>query len=64
MQYDALTLVCGLIMAARKMVKLLDKWPCELIKLTTKGSQNKELSQIKRCMLQIFECYEDNFPSS
>jgi hypothetical protein len=25
--YETLTLACGVIMAARKMVKTLDKWP-------------------------------------
>lgn len=30
MQYDPLILVCGIIMKARKMVKILDKWPVEL----------------------------------
>ena len=25
--YETLTLACGMIMAARKMVKVLDKWP-------------------------------------
>lgn len=49
-------------MKARKMVKILDKWPIELQKLTQRGKQSKELSQIKRCMLHISECYEDNFP--
>ena len=44
MQYDSLVLVCGLVMAARKMVKLLDKWPRELAKLTQRGSSSKELS--------------------
>jgi hypothetical protein len=34
LQYDALTLACGAIMAARKMVKVLDKWPRELAILT------------------------------
>lgn len=62
MQYDPLILVCGIIMKARKMVKILDKWPVELQKLTQRGKQSKELSQIKRCMLHISECYEDNFP--
>lgn len=44
LQYDALTLSCGLIMAARKMVKILEKWPSELLKLTSKGIPGKELS--------------------
>lgn len=63
LQYDPLTLVCGIIMKARKMVKILDKWPVELQKLTQRGRpSSKELSQIKRCMLHISEVYDDNFP--
>ncbi len=52
-------------MAARKMVKLLDKWPIELARMTMRGAkkQGKEYSQIKRCMLHIFECYQEEFPS-
>lgn len=61
--YETLTLACGVIMAARKMVKVLDKWPQELILMTGFGKSNRELSQIKRCMLQIFEVYEIAFPS-
>lgn len=49
-------------MAARKHVKVLEKWPEELILMTGYGKQNRELSQIKRCMLQIFEVYEVAFP--
>lgn len=63
MQYDTLTLACGVIMAARKMVKVLDKWPSELIIMTSKGKPGREISQIKRCMLHIFEVYEEAFPS-
>ena len=61
--YETLTLACGMIMAARKMVKVLDKWPQELITLTGFGKSTRELSQIKRCMLQIFEVYEVTFPT-
>lgn len=50
-------------MAARKMVKVLEKWPQELITMTGFGKTNRELSQIKRCMLQIFEVYEVAFPT-
>lgn len=55
-------MACGVIMAARKMVKVLDKWNRELTVMTGRGRSNKELSQIKRCMLHIFEVYEEAFP--
>ena len=66
MQYDALTMACGAIMAARKMVKFLDKWPKELARMTQRGfkKQGKEHLLIKRCMLHIFEAYEEEFPSN
>jgi hypothetical protein len=34
MQYNPLILVCGIVMAARRMVKILEKWPKELQKLS------------------------------
>lgn len=37
-QYDTLTLACGIIMAARKSVKILEKWPLELQKMTQRGA--------------------------
>jgi hypothetical protein len=57
LQYEAFTLACGVILAARKMVKVLDKWPTELQMLT-----GKKQSQVKRCMTHIFEFYEETFP--
>lgn len=44
LQYDPLTMAAGIVMAARKMVKILEKWPRELVKLTTRGAPGKELS--------------------
>lgn len=46
-------------MAARKMMKLKEKWPQELYFMT---GQRKKASQIKRCMNHIFEFYEETFP--
>ena len=34
LQYDPFTLACGMIMAARKMVRLKVKWPYELYLMT------------------------------
>jgi hypothetical protein len=59
LQYDAFTLACGIIMAARKMMKLKEKWPQELFLMT---GQRKKANQIKRCMNHIFEFYEETFP--
>ena len=59
LQYDSFTLACGIIMAARKMMKLKEKWPQELYNMT---GQRKKASQIKRCMNHIFEFYEETFP--
>jgi hypothetical protein len=42
---------------------VLDKWPVELIQMTSKGKPGREISQIKRCMLHIFEVYEEAFPT-
>ena len=44
------------------MVKVLDKWNRELTVMTGRGRNAKEQSQIKRCMLHIFEVYEEAFP--
>ena len=53
-------------MAARKMLKFLDKWPKELARMTQRGfkKQGKEHLLIKRCMLHIFEAYQEEFPSN
>jgi Cyclin, C-terminal domain len=59
LQYDSFTLACGVIMAARKMMKLKEKWPNELYLMT---GQRKKANQIKRCMNHIFEFYEETFP--
>jgi hypothetical protein len=46
-------------MAARKMVKVQDKWPNELYLMS---GLRKKSTQIKRCMMHIFEFYEETFP--
>lgn len=59
LQYDSFTLACAIIMAARKMVRVKEKWPRELELMS---GQRKKASQIKRCMMHIFEFYEETFP--
>lgn len=59
LQYDAFTLACGIVMAARKIVKVEQKWPNELFLMST---LKKKETQIKRCMVHIFEFYEETFP--
>lgn len=51
----------GVILAARKMVKVIDKFPNELMLI---AGVNKKLSSIKRCMMHIFEFYEETFPEN
>ena len=46
-------------MAARKMIKVKDKWPHEMYLMT---GFRKKATQIKRCMMHIFEFYEETFP--
>jgi hypothetical protein len=46
-------------MAARKMIKVKEKWPLDLYLMT---GQRKKAQQIKRCMIHIFEFYEETFP--
>ena len=46
-------------MAARKIVRVQQKWPNELFLMS--GLKKKE-TQIKRCMVHIFEFYEETFP--
>lgn len=41
------------------MIKIKDKWPNELINMT---GGRKKANQIKRCMMHIFEFYEETFP--
>jgi hypothetical protein len=59
MQYDPFSLACGIVMAARKMIRVKEKWNNELYLMS--GSR-KKASQVKRCMLHIFEFYEETFP--
>jgi len=59
MQYDSFSLACGIIMAARKMVRTQDKWPEELVLMT---GGRKTQKQVKRAMIHIFEFYEEAFP--
>ena len=51
----------GVIIAARKMVKVIDKFPKELMLM---ANANKKVSSIKRCMMHIFEFYEETFPEN
>jgi len=59
LQYEPLTLACGIIMAARKMIRIKQKWSSELQAMIE--GRVKE-SKIKRCMAHIFEYYEETFP--
>jgi len=34
LQYDTFTLACAIVMAARKMMKVKDKWPNEMYQMT------------------------------
>jgi hypothetical protein len=49
-------LSAGILMAARKVVKLKEKWPIDLERITT-----KKKSQAKRCMLHVLEVYDETF---
>jgi len=46
-------------MAARKMVRVKDKWSNELFLMS---GMRKKANQVKRCMMHIFEFYEETFP--
>jgi hypothetical protein len=59
LQYDSLTLACGIIMASRKMIRIKEKW-CEELEVMTVGLIS--VSRAKRCMHHIFEFYEETFP--
>jgi len=59
LQYDSLTLACGIVMAARKMIRIKEKWSMELEAMS---AGLISLSRAKRCMHHIFEFYEETFP--
>jgi hypothetical protein len=54
-----MTLACGIVMAARKMIRIKEKWNSELEAMT---AGLISLSRAKRCMHHIFEFYEETFP--
>jgi hypothetical protein len=59
LQYDCLTLSCGMIMAARKMIRIKQKWTEEL---DIMAGGKLSAAKVKRCMHHIFEFYEETFP--
>jgi hypothetical protein len=58
LQYEPMLLACGIIMAARKMIRTKDKWPTALDFICGQP----QISKVKRCMNHIFEFHEEAFP--
>lgn len=46
-------------MAARKMIRIKNKWTPEL---EVMAGSKASAARVKRCMHHIFEFYEDTFP--
>lgn len=55
LQYDRLSLVCGIIMSARKVANLCDLWPEELIAMTGNRLRFPQVKKIMRHILSFFD---------
>jgi len=56
LKYDVLTLACSIIMASRKICKLQEYWPDELVAMS--GDRLRQ-PQLKKCMRHITSFYDD-----
>ena len=56
LKYDVLTLACSIIMASRKICKVQEYWPDELVAMS--GDRLRQ-PQLKKCMRHITSFYDD-----
>jgi len=56
LDYDRLTLACGIIMAARKVSNLVDLWPEQLASMT---GNRLRYPQVKHCMRHILSFFDE-----
>lgn len=56
LEYDRLTLACGIIMAARKVSNLVDLWPEQLVAMT---GNRLRYPQVKHCMRHILSFFDE-----
>ena len=56
LQYDRLTLACGIIISARKVANLCDLWPEELVMMT---GNRLRFPQGKKCMRHILSFFDE-----
>ena len=56
LEYDRLTLACGIIMASRKVSNIVDLWPEQLVAIT---GNRLRYPQIKHCMRHILSYFDE-----
>lgn len=56
LKYDSFSLVCGMIMASRNLVRMKEDWPDELYLLTNLMKCGKQVIQVRDDILNFFGC--------